>query len=235
MKDRNIDNLLENIGIYYEKSKSLGKKFGGPSTYFHQECIKAGKENYLGDRHIEMLYATLTAWGMHRMGDIEKTKAKLVDFEKFKKTILDKKKELFRLKNIDLSDLEEYKSEIKYIFLNLKISISNALVVANSKTMYHLLWDLIPPIDREHTIRFFIIDKDRFKNDNGKMRGIGVPSDLEKQFNLFWGIIIMIKEISESKEFSSLRITSNGEGFDSSKPKIVDDLIMAFVKKVKGM
>ena len=235
MNEQNINDLLKSIEIYYEKSKGLAKKFGGPSIYFHQECIRAGKEDYLGDRHIEMLYATLTAWGMHRMGDIEKTKAKLVEFDEFKKTILGKKEELNLLKNIDLSDLGKHKNEIKDIFLNLKISISNALIVANSKVMYHLLWNLIPPIDREHTIRFFMLDKDKFKTKNGKMKTINIPSDLEKQFNLFWEIVVIVKQIAESKEFNSLKITSENKGFDSSKPKIVDDLIMTFVKEIKGM
>ncbi|MEK6757980.1 MAG: hypothetical protein AABX88_02525 [Nanoarchaeota archaeon] len=218
--EENFQKLLEGINKYYTISKEVYKKFGGPSTYFHLECIKAGKKEYLGGRHIEMLYATLTAWGMHRMGDIEKTKAKLVEFEEFKKTILDNKEKLNRLKNVSLINLDQYKEEIKDLFLNLKVSISNALIVANSKTMYHLLWDLIPPMDREHTIYFFKKNK-------------LVPKDSEKQFDLFWEILIKIKKIILSKEFQSLNIETTNKGFFKSKPKIADDLIMTYVKEIK--
>jgi hypothetical protein len=35
-----------------------------------------------------MLYATLTAWGMHRMGDAETTKTKLAEWEQFRDSLL---------------------------------------------------------------------------------------------------------------------------------------------------
>src|SRR5713101_937940 len=57
--------------------------FGGPSVYFHRECLAAGEADFLSKRHVEMLYATLTAWGMHRMGDAGTTKTKLTDWQQF--------------------------------------------------------------------------------------------------------------------------------------------------------
>lgn len=134
------------------------------------------------------------------------------------------------MKNTNLNDLEKNKDIIKEVFLGLKISKSNSLVVANSKTMHHLLWDLIPPIDREHTIRFFRYDKDEFRK-----KSIEVPSDRSKQFDIFWDIITKMKKISESNEFDGLVKDNSIYGFYPSNPKIVDDLIMAFVKEAKGM
>lgn len=217
IENNNIKLLLQNIQHYYNESKELPKKFGGPSIYFHKECIKAAKEGFLGERHLEMLYATLTAWGMHRMG--ETTKTKLVDFEEFKKTILGFKEDIVKLDKVKLDKLEEYKREIKEIFIGLKISVSNSLIVANSKTMHHLFWDLIPPMDREHTIRFFGM---RIKTN-----------DTEEQFNLFWNILLGVKGIAQSKEFIELKKDTSTYGFVASSPKIVDDLIMAFVKEIK--
>ncbi len=236
MENNNIKELLVNIQHYYEGSKNLPKKFGaGPSIYFHKECIEAGKKEYLGDRHIEMLYATLTSWGMHRMGDITKTKAKLEEFDLFKSNILNLKDKLLKLKKTDLRRLEENKDLIKQVFLSLKISKSDSLVVANSKTMHHLLLDLISPIDREHTIRFFKYDKEDFIGKNQKFKLISVPSDREEQFQLFWDIIVKIKEIIETKEFMGIKKEASIYGFYPSDPKIVDDLIMTFVKEAKGM
>lgn len=42
--------------------------FLGPSLYFSQEALKACQTDFLGERHIEMVYATLASWGMHRTG-----------------------------------------------------------------------------------------------------------------------------------------------------------------------
>src|SRR5688572_12414403 len=61
--------------------------FGGPCVHFHRECLRAADVEFLSDRHVEMLYATLTAWGMHRMGDIGKTKAKLTNWDLFRSSL----------------------------------------------------------------------------------------------------------------------------------------------------
>lgn len=76
---KNKDDLIQNLKYYYEKSLDILYEFGGPSIYFHVQCIREKKQNFLSDRHIELIYATLTAWGMHRMGDPKTTKTKLVE------------------------------------------------------------------------------------------------------------------------------------------------------------
>ena len=226
----NKKELLNQIAEYYKKSQLIGQDFGGPSVYFHVECIKAGKEAYLGDRHLEMLYATLASWGMHRMGDSKKTKAKLVDFKDFKQSILSLRENLLRLKNTNIADIEKNKEIIKKIFLELKISISDSILVANSKTMHHLLWDLIPPMDRQYTVRFFLYNQKDFRANNSKYKLISLPADKEEQFNLFWKIILEIKTIIQSPEFDNLNVKISTDFLNTSKPKIVDNLIMAFVK-----
>ena len=55
-------------------------KFGGPCVYFHHACLREATAAFLSERHIELLYATLTAWGMHRMGP---GGAKLTEWERF--------------------------------------------------------------------------------------------------------------------------------------------------------
>tara|TARA_Y100000034_G_scaffold87295_1_gene104686 strand:- start:1982 stop:2278 length:297 start_codon:yes stop_codon:yes gene_type:complete len=91
--------------------------------------------------------------------------------------------------------------------------------------MYHLLWDIIPPIDRQYTIRFFF--------DKSIDSLLSKPKGKSEQFELFWDILIKVKEIIESDEFGRLDIDKSKWGFDTTPPKIVDDLIMIFVKKTK--
>src|SRR5271168_3800132 len=64
----NIDRFLADQKRYFSGSHDQFLAFGGPWVYFHEQCLLAGAEKFLSLRHIEMLYATLTAWGMHRMG-----------------------------------------------------------------------------------------------------------------------------------------------------------------------
>jgi hypothetical protein len=60
------------------------RAFGGTCCYFHRECLDAGAAEFLSGRHVEMLYATLTAWGMHRMGDSDISKTRLTPWETFR-------------------------------------------------------------------------------------------------------------------------------------------------------
>ncbi len=71
---KNEDDLITRLRYYYDLSLAVLKEFGGPSIYFHVQAIAEQGSHFLSDRHIEMIYATLASWGMHRMGDPEETK-----------------------------------------------------------------------------------------------------------------------------------------------------------------
>jgi len=230
----NKNELLDNIEKYYKNSEKINHEFGGPSTYFHVECIKEGKKDFLSFRHIELIYATLTSWGMHRMGNPEQTKAKMVNFDVFAQSIEKNKELLTELHNekLESTNLEEIKDKLKTLFKNLEGSISKSKLVANSKIMHHLLWDLIPPMDRNFTIRFFYYPKDQFfsKSKNGKRKLKNISYKNEEEFGMFWAMLCEMKDIAK-KERLKFKITD--ENFDTSIPKIIDNLIMAFVKDVK--
>ncbi len=84
-----VKELTEEFQMF-ESSFEESKLFTGPSTYFHTKTIQArrkspGAESLLSDAvFLESLYATLTAWGMHRMGP---GGAKLRDFDLFAQSI----------------------------------------------------------------------------------------------------------------------------------------------------
>lgn len=81
--------------------------FGGPCVHFHVECLRAGAESFLSERHIEMLYATLTAWGMHRLGDSSVTKTKLPDWQTFRASIAATRDVLLPLRDLRMLDMTE--------------------------------------------------------------------------------------------------------------------------------
>jgi len=159
-----VDKLCGNFAHYLQKFDA--EKFTGPSVYFHIRTLNTldslGLSAALEDLHfMEYLYATLTSWGLHRMGP---KGAKLVDFESFKKTLLNQKEAIVSLQDYRLTQLSEQNlnaivDALWNILSNLKVSETQTQIVAGSKALHHLLPKLMLPIDREHTIRFFYCRK----------------------------------------------------------------------------
>lgn len=238
MCSNNEKELAENAQCYYDKSLDISNEFGGPSLYFHTQAIAEQKERFLSERHTEMIYATLSSWGMHRMGD-SSTKTKMVEFGAFKKSIESQRDPLARIlpckmHNCTLTEFADYIDSLHDVFFSLRVSISNALAVAHSKTLAHLLPDFIPPIDRQYTVRFFTQDKESFfikKENKWKYRDVkDLPRDHEEQFALFKNYCCRIKQMLDGCDRSRFRLIPNS--FNTSFPKIMDNMIVAFVKAV---
>lgn len=233
----NIKNLELHLNHYYNLAEEVENEFGGPSIYFHLESVKESKRNFLSKRHIEMIYATLASWGMHRMGPPDQTKTKLVAFKKFHNSILSFQKEFNSLRKLKLNTISETRlenilqKELKDIFYGLQVSISDSYLVANSKTIHHIIPNLVPPIDRQYTIRFFYYKKSQFYTKKNKFKTIPLPSDIEEQYQYFCDLLRSCKIIISNDFFNHVRIRQNS--FNTSIPKILDNLIMAFVKSTR--
>src|SRR5436309_3562948 len=103
----NTAQFLANQKAYFSHSYDQFRAFGGPCVYFHVECLRAGRDAFLSQRHIEMLYATLTAWGMHRMGNAETTKTKLTDWECFQASLVSTASALAEFRGCKLLEMSE--------------------------------------------------------------------------------------------------------------------------------
>lgn len=137
--------------------------FPGPSLYFHEKAIERRRthESFASLANdtlfFEYVYAMLPAWGMHRMG---KAKAKVGDFDVMVKSFQDQAQQIETLFHRRLDDLPANEvascADIAWnIIANLKVSTSGTRIVAGSKALHHVLPDLVPPIDRQYTWRFF--------------------------------------------------------------------------------
>jgi hypothetical protein len=135
--------------------------FGGPSVHFHVRAIERRRTHesvrsaLADDELLELIYAMLAPWGMHRMGP---TGAKLVDFATFCERIRRQRMILEELESFVITDLDDSNAVADTIWRavsDARVSASATQVVAGTKTLHHLLPDLIPPVDREYTIRFF--------------------------------------------------------------------------------
>jgi hypothetical protein len=164
---------------YVTDSYAQFTAFGGPCVYFHLECLRAGAEAFLSPRQLEMLYATLTAWGLHRMGDVERTKTKLRDWKRFHDSLLAQRDALRQF--VGHSFLRMREAEYSQAVLELRkcyesrdLSVAGSTVVVNSKALHHVLPELIPPIDRQYTIRFFTQVPEKWRDRKGYL--ISAPS-----------------------------------------------------------
>jgi hypothetical protein len=233
----NSDRFLADQKRFFNGSYEGFCSFGGPSVYFHEECLRAGTEGFLSRRHVEMLYATLTAWGMHRMGDKKRTKTKLTDWDCFNGSLLAEGSALQQFRGNRMVEMSEtmYAEAVlalKPIYCRLKLSVSKATVVVNSKAFFHLFPEFIPPIDRHYTVRFFRQQPQQWLNHKGKFQVVSLPRDLDEQFNLFRDICIRMKRLTTRMEPRILEEERRQHGLGA--PKALDNAIVNYVTIVSG-
>jgi hypothetical protein len=231
----NTARFLANQKTYFLRSYDGFRAFGGPCVYFHLECLRAGRESFLSQRHIEMLYATLTAWGMHRMGDAETTKTKLTDWEHFQASLLAVAPALTEFRGCKLLEMSESQyseavSRLLACYQDLDLSVSGATIVSNSKALYHLLPDFIPPIDRQYTIRFFTRGPETWRDAKGKFRMISLPSGIESQFSLFHKTCVDIKRLAD--RIDPALFEAELRQHEVTAPKALDNAIVNYVRIV---
>jgi hypothetical protein len=201
---------------FYNASRHK-KSFRGPSLYFHQRALSSGRLHDF-KKQLEYIYATLASWGMHRMG---KGGAKMVDFQDFEKSITKVKQQINQAKSMKLTDIKDDNwLVLKNIFDGIKVMESEAKLVGHSKVMAHLLPNLVPPIDREHTLKFL-----RKSHPKGKDAEWKLMRNLLKDFFI---------PIAGDEKFPKLaqRWLNKKKKFpwDTSIPKIIDNLVIAAAK-----
>lgn len=117
-------------------------------------------------------------------------------------------------------------------YRKLKLSVSDATIVVNSKALYHLLPRLIPPIDRQYTVRFFKQSPDTWRDAKGKFRAVMLPAGIEAQFQMFHSICLGVKGLVDHVDLALLEheLRSN----NVTPPKAIDNAIVNFVRITSG-
>ena len=233
----NTDAFLRGQWKYFARSYEQFADFGGPCVYFHHECLRACATAFLSDRHVEMLYATLTAWGMHRMGSAARTKTKLANWERFSGSIAANAARLREFRGLSMLDAgeEEYLSavaQLRPIYESLDLTEAKATVVVNSKALHHILPEFIPPIDRQYTIRFFTQTPDRWRDQSGKYRPVPLPPTGEAQFTLFARTCRDLKRMADRVDRALFE--DQRRRYALAAPKALDNAILNYVRLVGG-
>jgi hypothetical protein len=229
----NIEAFLTDQRTYFNRGYKEFCAFGGPCVYFHRECLRAGSDVFLSERHVEMLYATLTAWGMHRMG--RATRTKLVEWDRFRDSLLsigDAVQPIRELRMLGCSE-NDYRDAIAKLhgcYTALRLSMSNATIVVNSKALHHLLPNLIPPIDRQYTVRFFRQHPSEWLDAKRRFTQIPLPASRNEQFELFGSICMDVKRLADRVDRTLFDEQLRDHGV--SPPKAIDNAIVSYVATV---
>lgn len=173
------------------------------------------KENGCYEEYfIELLWATLDAWNMNSRG------AQLVDINDFKTNLNKCAIDIESLKKYSIEDLSEKNdkaekifNQLKNLFENLKLTNTKTKLVTFSKTMHFLLPNLIVPIDRKYTEKFF-----KLHFNNPKYEEFDHFTNIESAFGLF------------SREVNLDDFVNNKSQWCKYKTKIIDNIIIGYVK-----
>jgi len=224
----NLNDISSNLEYFLDKTVKVGIDFGGPSVYFHKKALLERKNDFLGDNHLNMIYAVMPSWGMHRMG----TKgAKMEEYNIFEKEIIKNKDEIIELKDKNIKNVN-INNIAKLITEKIHVSKSNSFLVSSSKVLHHILPNIISPIDRNYSIRFM----KKNKNDWGA-NSININNE---EAYAFIFLTEMYEFIGNNENLMSKYIIEINENniydnnFNTSLTKIFDNLIMVYVKKYKG-
>ncbi len=96
----------------------------------------------------------------------------------------------------------------------LNLTKKNAKIVSGTKTVHHLVPNLVPPMDNRYTGEFFL--------------GYGIGQGGKSVFsNLYSGFIDLAHCLSENEEF----MAHIGKGFNTSFTKTLDNAIIGFVTR----
>jgi len=219
-----VNKLVANLGGYIDYFKT-DNTFSGPSDYFYGRIVSTIKDDpeydtIFKDDFIELLYATLASWGMHRMGPDNKG-AKMNEFKPFKDCIMSNKDKFMALKSFELNKIElneKLKHEIEDLYRSLVLLMkSNSKLVATSKIMHFILPKLVAPMDRQYTMQFF--DK--------KIPTVKSSEDFQEEIELFHYIFAEMHAICRSIDCNKFL----DKEISPSVPKVIDNAIVGFVRK----
>ena len=180
---------------------------------FHRKAIERRKalvsvKNAIQDYgFVKILYETLVAWGVNRGG-------KLASQEEIYRRLQENETELVALEgySIDAPNLDRSKIAGWLWSLIEKLNITSAenKIVGSSKTLHHILPDLVPPIDRRYTRAFFGWYGQQFQYNP------------ERVFlNIFEGLVD-IAQRTNPKQYV------DDEGWHTSRTKIIDNAITSY-------
>ena len=147
----------------------------------------------------------------------------MVSFETFYRSIEPLRDRIIEAQLFDFMYMSSERwSKISDIFFGIKVMTSRTSLVGNCKGMHHMIPNIIPPIDREYTLKFLI------GNTN-------IKNDLAYEWQLMQNIISdFFIPVASDKAFqieaNRWMAMKNEYPWDTSIFKVVDNLIIGLKK-----
>lgn len=215
-KDSNeIDIYLKKVEDEYRPYSAANYLYNLILKEYEDNKVINVKKNSYEDNFIELLWATLDAWNMNSRG------AQLVDINDFKTNLNNCANDIESLKKYSIEDLSEKNdkaekifNQLKNLFENLKLTNTKTKLVTFSKTMHFLLPNLIVPIDRKYTLKFFELNI----NINNAKYEFSLFKNIESAFGVF------------ASEVNLDDFVNNKSQWCKYKTKIIDNIIIGYVK-----
>jgi len=212
--EQRVADILKNAETYH-RAYYEAERFGGPSLYFHRRAL-ATQSPDVTTQHLEYVYATLASWGMHRMG---KGGSKMQNFDIFRKSVAPLRGRIAQAQEFMLSAMTGHVwNTVREIFYGIKIMASGTSLVGNSKAMHHMMPNLVPPIDREYTLKYLRGNKT-------------IKNDLEAEWKLLQCIVSdLFAPVSGDRAFAETArawtLQQDRFPWDTSILKVIDNLVI---------
>ena len=161
------------------------------------------------DALLSQLYQTLQKWGVGRRA------SRLVPLAEFRQALRSRVAEIAEFEALSIDDpaldAADTAESLWSLIEQLGVVTNVALIVAGSKTLHHLLPDLVPPMDRAWTGAFF------------RWSAAGPQSALRVTFTRTFTGFAEIARATEPSRYT-------GQGWQTSRTKVLDNAIIGYCK-----
>jgi len=162
------------------------------------------------DRFLRSLYSTLESWGIGSRG------SRVVPFDDFATELRRWSEPLADLDDLTIDGPElaaDATGDALWRLIDgIHLVDNQAPIVALSKTIHHILPDLLPPIDRMYTQKFFGFHNPEFQYGQ------------QRTFGEIWTHFVEIARAVNPASYV-------GDGWRTSRSKVIDNAIVAFVHR----
>jgi len=216
--------LFKSKRIFFYFVKYCNEKYrSGHDLRLYREIINMHRltsdlDSLLNDESFyTKIMQTLEAWNMNQQG------AELTSVDNFKESVLSLKSDLIDLYIYKLCSVNKVQINnsmmklLKNVFVKLKVMESKRRIVGVSKALHFLLPDLVMPIDGKYTM-FFFYGYNKYSDD------------ATAEFKTFADIFSKAHDIT--KKLCLTQHDVDGEKWNTSVPKLIDNAIIGFLKYI---
>lgn len=221
LQSERVEDLIKNInkyhGSFFQRVDSTTMETGATDPYF--EVLNICKQHGSASKAIDdeqlffWLEKTLKAWQMNRgkAGGALETRSEMkksLRSPEIRRAI--ESVQFLSVANPLVIDPSVFQ-HIEKLMWNIRITTADSKIVANSKTLHFLMPELIPPIDRRYTLKFF------FNRD--------VSPDMQKE-----AFRIIYKQFHHIARRASSQIKRlvDSHRFATSEAKVIDNAIIGY-------